>query len=176
MRCWQWVLVMGAGTNRHRNSILVRCYIAHRPRKSIARKLNIEAQGTRTLSAGAAVVTQYCTGRLVSCILPPVRSACINSPGRAHRTATRATLQSRHGDRGRGALTPGVHTRNAARGESDEVHPSPESELARINLPLHHQSGRRHFQCPSAVRQRPSPWRMCRASRHTAQARRAAPA
>ena len=175
MRCWQWVLVMGAGTNRHRNSILVRCYIAHRPRKSIARKLNIEAQGTRTLSAGAAVVTQYCTGRLVSCILPPVRSACIKPGARAPHGHTR-DAGSRHGDRGRGALTPGVHTRNAARGESDEVHPSPESDLARINLPLHHQSGRRHFQCPSAVRQRPSPWRMCRASRHTAQARRAAPA
>lgn len=82
-----------------------------------------------------------------------------------------ATRQRRHLLR----YTPGVaHTRNAARGESDEVLLSPESR--RINLPLHHQSGRRHFQCPSAVRQRPSPWRMCRASRRTVQARRAAPA
>lgn len=84
-----------------------------------------------------------------------------------------ATRQRRHLLR----YTPGVaHTRNAAPGESDEVLLSPESDLARINLPLHHQSGRRHFQCPSAVRQRPSPWQMCRASRRTVQARRAAPA
>lgn len=84
-----------------------------------------------------------------------------------------ATRQRRHLLR----YTPGVaHTRNAARGESDEVLLSPESDLARINLPLHHQSGRRHFQCPSAGRQRPSPWRMCRASRRTVQARRVAPA
>ena len=175
MRCWQWVLVMGAGTNRHRNSILVRCYIAHRPRKSIARKLNIEAQGTRTLSAGAAVVTQYCTGRLVSCILPPVRSACIARGARTARPHARRWVATRRQRPGR-PYPRRTHTQHAARGESDEVHPSPESDLARINLPLHHQSGRRHFQCPSAVRQRPSPWRMCRASRHTAQARRAAPA